>query len=56
MRWQQALRVAVARLPNIRFGVSKATEKDSIQLVETPPASDPAPELQPQQETRAPEN
>jgi len=56
MRWQQALRVAVARLPNIRFGVSKATEKDSIQLVETPPASDPAPELQPQQGTRAPEN
>jgi putative proteasome-type protease len=58
MRWQQALRVAVARLPNIRFGVSKATEKDSIQLVETPPAPDPAPELQPQQETRPrpPEN
>jgi putative proteasome-type protease len=58
MRWQQALRVAVARLPNIRFGVSKATEKDSIQLVETPPSPDPAPELQPQQETRArpPEN
>ena len=52
-RWQQALRVAVARLPNIRFTVSKATEKvqESIQLVETPPAPEPAPELQSQAET-----
>jgi putative proteasome-type protease len=42
-RWQQALRVAVAKLPNIRFTVSsKTTEKapaqESIQLVETPAA------------------
>jgi hypothetical protein len=29
-RWQQALRVAVARLPNIRFSVSKAAEKAGI--------------------------
>jgi len=55
MRWQQALRVAVARLPNIRFSVAKATEKtqESIQLVESPPATEPAPELQPQQDTRS---
>jgi len=54
-RWQQALRVAVARLPNIRFSVTKAAEKtqESIQLVEAP-APDPAPELQPQQEFRPP--
>lgn len=53
-RWQQALRQAVSRLPNIRFTVSKAAGKpeQSIQLVETAP-SEPAPELQPQQETRA---
>jgi putative proteasome-type protease len=53
-RWQQALRVAVAKLPNIRFAVSsKLTEKapaqDSIQLVETP-AADTAADTQPQQE------
>lgn len=55
MRWQQALRVAVARLPNIRFSVAKATEKtqESIQLVESPPATEPASELQPQQDTRS---
>jgi len=52
-RWQQALRVAVAKLPNIRFAVSsKTTEKapaqDSIQLVETPAAEATA-ESQPQQ-------
>jgi len=53
MRWQQALRVAVARLPNIRFSVGKAAEKtqESIQLVETA-AAEPATELQPQQEDR----
>ena len=35
-RWQQALRQAVARLPNIRFGISKTTGKpeETIQLVE----------------------
>jgi putative proteasome-type protease len=49
-RWQQALRVAVARLPNIRFSVSRAAEKaESIQLVETP-APETAQELQAQQE------
>ena len=52
LRWQQALRVAVARLPNIRFSVARAAEKtqESIQLVETP-AAEPAPDLQPQQGT-----
>jgi putative proteasome-type protease len=51
-RWQQALRGAVARLPNIRFSVAKAAEKtqESIQLVETP-AADAGQELQSQQET-----
>ncbi|MGD0541951.1 MAG: peptidase [Tepidisphaeraceae bacterium] len=51
-RWQQALRGAVARLPNIRFSVQKATEKtqESIQLVETP-ATETAAELQTQQDT-----
>jgi putative proteasome-type protease len=53
LRWQQALRQAVSRLPNIRFTISKATGKpeQSIQVVETAPP-EPAPELQPQQETR----
>jgi putative proteasome-type protease len=53
-RWQQALRGAVARLPNIRFTVQKATEKtqESIQLVETP-SGDGGSELQSQQETPA---
>jgi putative proteasome-type protease len=52
-RWAQALRVAVARLPNIRFAMDRATEKtqESIQLVETTPASDQGSDLQPQQET-----
>lgn len=50
-RWQQALRLAVAKLPNIRFSVTKAAEKtqESIQLVETG-TPDPAPELQAQQQ------
>jgi putative proteasome-type protease len=53
-RWQQALRVAVARLPNIRFKIAAkaATEgsaQESIQLVETP-APEPAPEFQSQSE------
>jgi putative proteasome-type protease len=52
VRWAQALRVAVARLPNIRFSVAKATEKtqESIQFVETP-APETSPEMQSQQET-----
>jgi len=50
-RWQQALRGAVARLPNIRFALEKAAEKtqESIQLVETP-AADAGSDLQPQQD------
>jgi putative proteasome-type protease len=54
IRWQQALRGAVARLPNIRFTVSRKTgnEEESIQLVETP-AAEPATELQTQQENRS---
>jgi putative proteasome-type protease len=56
-RWQQALRVAVAKLPNIRFGVSKATataaekSQESIQFVETPAAVDATTDLQAQQGT-----
>jgi putative proteasome-type protease len=54
-RWQQALRVAVARLPNIRFKIAtKAMEEnaqESIQLVESPPSPEPAtPEFQSQSE------
>jgi putative proteasome-type protease len=54
-RWQQALRGAVARLPNIRFTVEKTTEKtqESIQLVETP-SQDSSSELQTQQESPTP--
>jgi putative proteasome-type protease len=52
MRWQQALRQAVSRLPNIRFTVRRTTDKaeESIQLVEQA-GQEPTPvELQPQQE------
>ena len=59
-RWQQALRVAVARLPNLRFrpkhapGTPKLPAEESIEVVEgATPAPDPAPELQPQQLERA---
>jgi putative proteasome-type protease len=50
-RWQQALRVAVAKLPNIRFSIAKATGKtqESIQLVETPAPVDATADLQTQQ-------
>jgi hypothetical protein len=53
-RWQQALRVAVAKLPNIRFTVSsrtteKAPAQESIQLVETP-AAEAVADTQAQQE------
>jgi putative proteasome-type protease len=54
-RWQQALRGAVARLPNLRFRPVHApgqtlTPAESIEVVEgSPAAADPAPELQPQQ-------
>jgi putative proteasome-type protease len=52
MRWQQALRQAVSRLPNIRFTVRRTTDKaeESIQLVEQA-GQEPTPvELQPQQD------
>jgi hypothetical protein len=54
MRWQQALRQAVSRLPNIRFTVSRTTDKaeESIQLVEQG-GQEPSAELQPQQEPPA---
>ena len=55
-RWQQALRGAVARLPNLRFrpvhtkGQGQAPAEETIEVVEGgPQAPDPAPELQPQQ-------
>jgi putative proteasome-type protease len=54
-RWQQALRGAVARLPNIRFTPLKADKPDqSIELVEGPQSTpaDNSPELQPQQDTQ----
>jgi putative proteasome-type protease len=61
-RWQQALRQAVARLPNLRFrpvhatgatpGAATAAE-ETIEVVEgSPSAPEPAPELQPQQSGR----
>jgi putative proteasome-type protease len=53
-RWEQALRQAVLRLPNIRFrlkpGLDKAPLPESIQFVEPPP-SDPA-DSPPQQTDR----
>src|SRR5215213_10547330 len=53
-RWQQALRGAVARLPNLRFrpvhGKGQAPAEETIEVVEGGPAApDPAAELQPQQ-------
>jgi len=54
-RWQQALRVAVARLPNLRFrpvhGKGQSPPADqTIEVVEGgPPAAEPAPDLQPTQ-------
>jgi hypothetical protein len=61
-RWQQALRQAVARLPNLRFrpvhagetaaGAATAAE-ETIEVVEGSPApTEPVPELQPQQSER----
>jgi putative proteasome-type protease len=55
VRWQQALRQAVSRLPNIRFSLARQAGKvsdDTIQLVE-PAAGEPAQELQPQQGGRS---
>jgi putative proteasome-type protease len=53
-RWQQALRGAVARLPNLRFrpvhGKGQVAATETIEVVEGgSPAADPAGELQPQQ-------
>jgi putative proteasome-type protease len=53
VRWEQLLRTAVTRLPELRFrpaGKTTATapQEETIQLVE-PPANEPAGELQPQQ-------
>ena len=52
LRWEQALRQAVLRLPNIRFqtrkGSDKAPEPESIQLVEST-AAEQVGDLQPQQ-------
>ena len=59
-RWQQALRGAVARLPNLRFrpvhdrGLT-ANPAETIEVVEgTPAPADQAPELQPQQSGQTP--
>ena len=59
-RWQQALRQAVARLPNLRFrpkhGAKPETlpPQESIEVVEGGgPAPEPAHELQPQQAQRS---
>jgi putative proteasome-type protease len=47
LRWQQALRQAVSRLPNIRFSAPKTADvsQESIQLVESP-GVEPAGEAQ----------
>jgi putative proteasome-type protease len=52
-RWQLALRQAVSRLPNIKFGPPRTPGKteESITFVESPPTENVA-EGQPQQETR----
>lgn len=54
LRWQQALRQAVLRLPDIRFrkraGAGQAPSDETIQLVEG--TMEPAPELQAQQAER----
>lgn len=56
-RWEQALRQAVLRLPNVRFRVRPSTgkpgtEREKTIELEEPSAAEPSPELQPQQETR----
>jgi putative proteasome-type protease len=53
VRWEQALRQAVQRLPSIRLRVSgdkPMPQEQTIQLVE-PAAGEPAPVLQPQQKS-----
>jgi predicted proteasome-type protease len=44
VRWEQALRQAVGRLPQIRFRAQR-TGEETIQLVEPPVPADPAAEL-----------
>jgi putative proteasome-type protease len=46
-RWEQALRGAVQRLPELRFHAAKGAGKQTIQLVEGSPPEN-APEFQPQ--------
>jgi putative proteasome-type protease len=55
MRWQQALRTAVSKLPAIRLSDSKQKGKtdDSIQLVETAAPAEPQAEMQAQQENKS---
>ncbi|HZN68036.1 MAG TPA: hypothetical protein VFB66_22310 [Tepidisphaeraceae bacterium] len=59
-RWQQALRQAVARLPNLRFrpvhvrGAAAGGAKETIEVVEgSAPVQEPVGELQPQQSNRS---
>lgn len=53
LRWEQALRQAVLKLPDVRFrgreGAGRAPQADTIELVEHG-SSDGTPELQPQQQ------
>jgi putative proteasome-type protease len=56
-RWEQALRQAILKLPELRFRKADgkpAAQEETIQLVEPPPTSDAAAELQPQQTTPPP--
>ena len=59
-RWQQALRGAVARLPNLRFRPVHRTgqqppPEETIEVVEgSPQPAEPSAELQPQQSNRQP--
>src|SRR4051812_5072547 len=57
LRWEQALRQSVLRLPELRFRPKDpkpaAAQEETIQLVE-PPAGDPTPDLQPQQQSNPP--
>src|SRR5688572_20042633 len=50
VRWEQLLRTAVLRLPDLRFrpATKSAAQEETIQLVEPPPSSEPSGELQPQ--------
>jgi putative proteasome-type protease len=60
VRWEQALRQAVARLPEIRFRASRdggppqSPQEETIQLVEPTTPPDQAPDLRPQASQRPP--